>query len=215
LVEPRSDPWQPVSPSVRFRRRSADSGAFPRRIGRNGRFGNIIASRTARGHAGRRPKKQGRRERFVLGEGHERARRKIHGRAPRVLLHRLHSTRSDPDSMPPAATGTTWSAVRSELGCGSRPQPGHTSPCCARHSATAAARRSRSAAVYGRRCRFVRCILDVQSGQREPDGIRTPQPMQGRGVTASASARAQRAASPASMRRHAAWAGHRLGTASR
>jgi integrase len=48
--------------------------------------------------------------------------------------------------MPPAATGTTWSAVKSDDGCGSRPpQPGHTSPYVARHSATAAVRWGRIA----------------------------------------------------------------------
>jgi hypothetical protein len=131
-------------------------------------------------------------ERSELAEGRQGPHRKNHGLAPRALLHRRHSTRNGPPSTPPAATGTTWSAVRSVLGCGSRCQPGHQSPYVRRHWSTAAARRRLWAAVYGRTARLRCCACRARGrshrGQREPDGTNRPHVRQGRGVTASASA---------------------------
>jgi hypothetical protein len=86
--------------------------------------------------------------------------------APFRELHERHST---PSSLPPRAAATTWSAVRSVAGCGSHCQPGHQSPYRARHAATTAARRSRSAwsrvrvVGLGVRRRF---HSRAQSGQR-------------------------------------------------
>jgi hypothetical protein len=69
-------------------------------------------------------------------------------RAPLLALHDRHSTASGPSSAPPAATGTTWSAVRSAEAWPSRPHPGHHGPRSCTHASTTAARRSRSARLY-------------------------------------------------------------------
>lgn len=74
-------------------------------------------------------------------------------RAPRFELHGRHKTLSGPDSAPPEATATMWSAVRSVAAWAGRRQPGHQSPYCARCWATHSARRLRSGLLRsGRRC---------------------------------------------------------------
>lgn len=86
-------------------------------------------------------------------------------------------------SLPPDATAWGWSAVRSADGWAGTPQPGHQSPCVARHALTVSARRIRSLCVYGLRSRLAWVTLrdrppshDVHRGV----GPRVPQSRQGR-----------------------------------
>ena len=104
---------------------------------------------------------------------------KDHGLIPLAALHPRHSTRNGPSSGPPAATGVTWSAVRSADGCAGRCQPGHHGPYALIHSATTRARRVRSAEVLDRLHRW----------QREPEAMSWPQPKQGRVVTSTSPVR--------------------------
>jgi len=69
-------------------------------------------------------------------------------------LYGRHRMTSGPSSVPPNATGTRWSAVRSVDRCGGWPgPPAHTQPTRCTWARTASALRLRSAEVYSRGAR--------------------------------------------------------------
>lgn len=80
-------------------------------------------------------------------------------RAPLRELHDRQSTDKRPLGAPPAAIGTTWSAVRSVATCGARPNPGQTLPYLRRHTSTTVLRRRASEEVSVRLVGTVRRCL--------------------------------------------------------